>query len=105
MGKGKGNRGGYYNNFRSQLKKKDRQDIMGRIEWIVPRVYASIACELWDMGWNEDQIQDMFRKSQERWRDSEVNKWDMLKNVEDVIGIPLSYFRKTGSIVDGGDFE
>ena len=99
MGKGKGGRGGYYNNTRSLLKKRDMQDIRGRIEWIVPRVYASIACELWDMGWDADQIQELFRKSQERLDDSTRNGWDMLQNVEEVIGIPVTYFRERGNIV------
>lgn len=91
--------GGYYNNTRSMLKKKDMMDIRGRIEWIVPRVYASIACELWDMGLDADQIQDLFRKSQERWEDSTCNGWDMLKNVEEVTGVPVTYFRERGNIV------
>lgn len=94
-----GRKGGYYNNSRSMLKKKSMMDIRGRIEWIVPRIYAAIACELWDMGWDADQIQELFAKSQDRWADSTKNGWDMLDNVEEVIGIPLKYFRDTENIV------
>lgn len=79
--------------------KLDRLVLKEKIQWLVPRVYASIACELWDMGWDSDQIQELFANSQERWRDSTENGWDMLKNVQEVTGIEVQYFRNTGNIV------
>jgi hypothetical protein len=51
------------------------------------------------MGWEAEQIEELFAKSQERWEDSTRNGWDMLQNVEDVTGIKVSYFRDTGNIV------
>lgn len=69
------------------------------INFLVPRVYASIAASLWDMGWSSEQIQVMFSDSQERWRDSAANGWDMLQNVQEVTGIEVEYFKQTGNIV------
>lgn len=83
----------YHGNKLQKLMLKEQ------IQWLVPRVYAAIACELWDMGWDSDQIQELFAKSQERWRDSTENGWDMLKNVQEVTGIEVQYFRNTGNIV------
>ncbi len=80
-------------------KTKDRLTMQRQIEWLVPRVYAAIACELWDDGWTEEQIQDLFARSQARWQDSVENGWDMLKNVQEVTGIQVEYFRQTGNIV------
>ena len=79
--------------------KKDMLMMRRQIEWIVPRIYAAMACELWDLGWDADQIQDIFTKSQERWLDSARNGWDMLENVAEVTGIDVRYFRQTGNIV------
>lgn len=79
--------------------KKDMLMIRRQTEWLVPRIYAAIACELWDMGWDADQIQELFTRSQERWLDSTRNGWDMLENVADVTGIDVRYFRQTGNIV------
>lgn len=80
-------------------KQKDKMQLRSYIEWLVPRVYASIACELWELNWTEEQIEDLFARSQERWQDSVENGWDMLKNVQEVTGIQVEYFRQTGNIV------
>ena len=80
-------------------KTKDKMLLKSYITYLVPRVYASIACELWDMGWDADQIRDLFSGSQERWQDSVNNNWDMLQNVQDVTGIEVKYFEETGNIV------
>ena len=85
--------------FHGGNRTKDRLTMQRQIEWLVPRVYAAIACELWDMGWTAEQIQDLFACSQERWQDSVANNWDMLKNVQEVTGIQVEYFRQTGNIV------
>lgn len=88
---------GFYNSGSS--KKRDKLILKEQIQYLVPRIYAAIACELWDLGWEAEQIEDLFAKSQERWLDSTRNGWDMLKNVEDVTGIKVQYFRETGNIV------
>jgi hypothetical protein len=85
--------------IRNGNKTVDRMKMMRQTEYLVPHIYAAIACELWDMGWESEQIQDLFAKSQERWQDSERNGWDMLQNVADVTGIDVQYFKKTGNIV------
>lgn len=85
--------------IRNGNKTIDRMKMMRQTEHLVPHIYAAIACELWDMGWESAQIQDLFAKSQERWFDSERNGWDMLQNVADVTGIDVQYFKKTGNIV------
>lgn len=88
---------GFYNSGSS--KKRDKLILKEQIQYLVPRIYAAIACELWDLGWEAEQIEELFAKSQERWEDSTRNGWDMLQNVEDVTGIKVSYFRETGNIV------
>ncbi len=88
---------GFYNSGSS--KKRDKLILKEQIQYLVPRIYAAIACELWDLGWEAEQIEELFAKSQERWEDSSRNGWDMLQNVEDVTGIKVSYFRDTGNIV------
>jgi len=80
-------------------KKYQKMLIDTQINFLVPRVYASIACALWNRGMNEKEIEDLFAESQEYWADSQKNGWDMLQNVEDVTGIKVTYFHKTGSIV------
>ena len=88
---------GFYNSGSS--KKRDKLILKEQIQYLVPRIYAAIACELWDLGWEAEQIEELFAKSQERWEDSTRNGWDMLQNVEDVTGIKVSYFRETGNII------
>ena len=80
-------------------KTLDRMKILRQTEWLVPHIYAAIACELWDKGWTAEDIQELFRLSQERWLDSERNGWDLLQNVADVTDIDVRYFRQTGNIV------
>lgn len=78
---------------------RDRMVMRRQTEWLVPHVYAAIACELWDKGWSAEEISALFAASQERWRDSVRNGWDMLANVAEVTGIDVRYFRETGNIV------
>lgn len=80
-------------------KSLDRLKMVRQTEWLVPHIYAAIACELWDKGWSAEEIQELFRLSQERWLDSERNGWDLLQNVADVTNIDVRYFRQTGNIV------
>lgn len=80
-------------------KSYEKALIRAQIEWLVPRVYAAIACALWNREWDEKQIEELFAESQEYWRDSTENGWDILKNVQEVTGIEVEYFRKTGNIV------
>lgn len=80
-------------------KTKDFLMMRRQTEWLVPHIYAAIACELWDKGWSSEEIQDLFSASQERWLDSERNGWDILENVAEVTGIDVRYFKKTGNIV------
>ena len=79
-------------------KQKDKMQLRSYIEWLVPRVYAAFACELWDRGWTVEQIQEIFTDTQDRWCDSVNNDWDILKNVEEVTGIKVEYFYKTGKM-------
>lgn len=80
-------------------RRKEKTTIKAMTEWIVPRVYAAIACELWDKDWTAEQIQELFKGSQERWIDSVQNGWDILANVQEVTGIEVKYFHQTGNIV------
>ena len=80
-------------------KTKDFLMMRRQTEWLVPHIYAAIACELWDKGWSAEDLQDLFAASQERWLDSERNGWDMLANVAEVTGIDVRYFKTTGNIV------
>lgn len=80
-------------------KTLDRLKMVRQTEWLVPHIYAAIACELWDKGWSAEEIQELFRLSQERWLDSERNGWDLLQNVAEVTGIDVRYFKQTGDIV------
>lgn len=80
-------------------RRKEKTTIKAMTEWIVPRVYAAIICELWDRGWTVEQIQELITGSQERWIDSVQNNWDILANVQEVTGIEIKYFYKTGNIV------
>ena len=81
-------------------KKKDKMLLDSYINWLVPRVYASIACELWDAGFTAEKIQEIFLNSQIRWQDSVKNGWNMLKNVQEVTGIEVEYFKSTGNIIN-----
>ena len=85
--------------FHGGDRRKERMMIRTQIDFLVPRIYASIACALWNRGWDEKQIQDLFAESQEYWIDSQKNGWDMLQNVQDVTGIEVKYFRDRGNIV------
>lgn len=87
------------NFIRNGNKTLDRLKMRRQTEWLVPHIYAAIACELWDKGWSAEEIQELFRLSQERWLDSERNGWDLLQNVADVTNIDVRYFRQTGNIV------
>lgn len=87
------------NKFHGGNKKKDKMLMDSYIRYLVPRVYAAIACELWEMGWTAEDIEKMFALSQERWRDSVEHGWDMLQNVQDVTGINVKFFNETGNIV------
>lgn len=79
-------------------KTRDKAVMKTQIEWLVPRVYAAVACEPWDRGWSSEEIQDLFNGTQERWQDSVENGWDMLKNVEEVTGIKVEYFTGKGTL-------
>lgn len=86
-------------NFHGGNKKKDKMLLDMYVRNVVPRIYAALACELWDRGWDAETIEQLFADSQARWQDSAQNGWDMLKNVEEVTGIKVEYFKKTGNIV------
>ena len=86
--------------FHGGNKGKDKLLMDTLIKWLVPRVYASIACELWDVGFTAEKIQEIFLQSQIRWQDSVRNGWDMLKNVQEVTGIEVEYFKETGNIIN-----
>lgn len=90
----------YYNNKRSMMKKKAMLDIESRLDWIVPRVYASIGLALYEKEkWEPDQIQELFTYSQELWQASVREGWDMLDNAEEIIGAEFKRFKETGNIV------
>ena len=81
-------------------KKKDKLDIERRIEWLVPRVYASIGLALYEKyKWEPEEIQELFRESQEIWQSSSNEGWDMLANAEEIVGAEFKRFNKTGNIV------
>ena len=81
-------------------KKKDKLEIQRRIEWLVPRVYASIGLALYDKyKWDPEQIQDLFKESDDIWQASTVEGWDLLKNAEEIVGAEFRRFADTGNIV------
>lgn len=81
-------------------KTVEKMLFMRKVEEMIPKVYASIACELYELGWTPQEIEDLFYASQLRWEDSIKNGWDMLENVHEVTGMDVAYFRETGNIVD-----
>ena len=90
----------YYNNKRAVLKKKDKMDIQRRIEWMVPRIYASIGLALYEkFEWEPEQIQELFSYSQAVWQSSTAEGWDMLDNAEEIVGAEFKRFADTGNIV------
>ena len=90
----------YYNNKKAMLKKKDKMDIQRRIEWLVPRVYASIGLALYEkFEWEPEQIQELFNYSQAVWQSSTAEGWDMLDNAEEIVGAEFKRFADTGNIV------
>lgn len=81
-------------------KKKDKLEIQRRIEWLVPRVYASIGLALYDKyKWDPEQIQELFKESDDIWQASTVEGWDLLKNAEEIVGAEFRRFADTGNIV------
>ena len=90
----------YYNNRTSVAKKKAKLDIEGRIDWMVPRVYASIGLALYEKyEWEAEQIQELFTESQEIWQSSTNIGWDLLANAEEIVGAEFKRFGETGNIV------
>lgn len=61
------------------------------IDEYVPKVYASIGSELWQMGWSKEEINDLFNKSRERWEQSLREGWDMVQNFNEVTGMNIMY--------------
>ena len=72
---------------------KDRHYMLlqRQISEYVPKVYAAIASELWQLGWSADEITDLFNASRERWEQSIREGWDMLQNVYEVTGLNINY--------------
>ena len=66
---------------------------------IIKMTYAAFVCELWDRGWEVEEIRELFADTQARWKDSQMNGWDMFQNVKEVTGFDFEYFRKTGDVV------
>lgn len=85
--------------FHGGNRRYEKMLISTQIDFLVPRIYAALACALWNKGWTAEQIEEVFAESQEYWQDSQQNGWDMLKNVQEVTGIQVEYFKKTGNIV------
>ena len=81
-------------------KKKDKLEIQRRIEWLVPRVYASIGLALYDKyKWEQEEIQELFEESQVIWQSSTNMGWDLLKNAEEIVGAEFRRFAESGNIV------
>lgn len=91
----------FYNGGMSKQYRKTQ--LRRQTESLVPRIYACIAACLWDRGWESDQIQELFKESEERWDESIREGWDMLENVAEVANIDVRHFRQTGNIVGGDD--
>lgn len=67
---------------------RELQKIKNRIKWVVPAVYASFCKVLFEQyGWESDQIEELFKKTDEEWAASEENDFDMIKWCEDTTGI------------------
>lgn len=45
-------------------KKYQKMLIDTQINFLVPRVYAALACALWNKGWTAEQIEEVFAESQ-----------------------------------------
>ena len=91
----------YYSGGRNKSVK--RMELMQATKWIVPHVYAGIASSLWERGWTKEQIEEIFIESQERWNDATINRWDILQNVKDVIGIDIEYMTAKEALKGGGE--
>jgi hypothetical protein len=73
------------------INQRNKALLSQQTEYLFTHIYAAFVCELWDMGWTEEQIQDLFNKTYERWLDSTKNGWDIVKNVKEVTGIDVGY--------------
>lgn len=76
---------------RTMMMQRDRQKLNEQAAYLFTHIYGAFVCELWDMGWTEDQIQELLDKTYDRWLDSTNNGWDIVKNVKEVTGIDIVY--------------
>jgi hypothetical protein len=90
----------FYNNQKSVAKRKEKLAIETKLDWLIPHVYAAIGLSLYSKyGWEPEQIQEMFTDSQELWFSSTREGWDILKNAEEIVGVPFERFKETGNVV------
>ena len=72
-------------------KRLDFMQLQRHIDEYVPKVYASIGSELYQMGWSADEINELFNNSRERWEQSIRGGWDMIDNFNEVTGLNIKY--------------
>lgn len=72
-------------------KRLDMMLLQRHIDEYVPKVYASIGSELWQMGWSKEEINELFENSRERWEQSVREGWDMIENFNQVTGMNIRY--------------
>lgn len=92
--------GKFHNNNKGALQQKEKLFITRISEKIVPDVYASLILAMYDeLKLDPDVIEKVVLRSQELWRDSEANKWDMKDNCLECTGIEVRHYKKTGNII------
>ena len=72
-------------------KRLDFMQLQRHIDEYVPKVYASIGSELYQMGWSAEEINELFNNSRERWDQSIREGWDMIDNFNEVTGLNIKY--------------
>lgn len=61
-----------------------------QVDQITPAVYASFAIILYQRGWKFEEINQLFKESQDLWIKTAGEKKDMIKECEKLTGIILT---------------
>lgn len=77
--------------IKGKNKRLEFMQLQRHINEYIPKVYAAIGSELWQLGWSKDEINELFENSRERWEQSEREGWDMIENFNEVTGMDIKY--------------
>ena len=104
MGKGKGGKGGYYNNYRAFKRTRDGVLASEYLNYVVPHCYSAFILTLYDKyKWEQDEIVECIKEADELWRRSQQEGWDIKQNCFECTKIDVIHFRDTGRIQKAED--